>query len=451
MGCKSRSMTKSPANWRGCCLPKTFAADESGATSTVVALSMIVLMGMAGLGFDATIWYKDKRDIQSVADLTVLSALHEKLAGKDLNQMTAAAVTHAERNGFVDGEDGSLTINSPPESGPNKDIDGFVEVEVALQRRLSFASLFLGDEITIRARAVAGTQDVGDNCVLALDHSAPDALNVTGNASVISSCGIASNSLSDTSIHVQGSGYVEVSSAQAFGDVVATMLDSPGGGAGLYASDPNQALSVRLADPYADTEIPVDPDCDVPNKKSFSNETLNPGVYCGGGMDLKKNITLNEGVYVIYGGDLSMNGNADVEATGPVTFIFTHSDPAEIGGVNKINGNTEVELSAPGPDGHESGDYQGKYAGLLMIQDPRVDSGYTNVFNGGADMNFSGAIYSASAKIDYRGGSDTAPGCVQLVARTIKFTGNVGFGNTPEACDTQGVEEITQQRARLSE
>ena len=239
---------------------------------------------------------------------------------------------------------------------------------------------------------------------------------------------------------------------QAFGDVDANLLDSPDSGNGLYAYNPNQALAVRLPDPYADTVIPpvTASDC-TENKSSFSNKTLSPGVYCGGGLSLKQDITLEAGVYIVYGGDLDMNGNADVQADGPVTFIFTHANPSEIGGVNKINGNTVANLSAPGPEGHADGPYAGEFAGLLIIQDSRADSGFINLFNGGADMTFSGAIYAANSTVHYRGGADTSPGCVQIVARTIKFTGNTHFGNSVESCEAQGVAEIQQQRARLLE
>ena len=56
-----------------------FLQNQSGATHVLVGVSMFALMGLAGLGFDATIWYKDKRDIQTVADLAVLGGLHALL------------------------------------------------------------------------------------------------------------------------------------------------------------------------------------------------------------------------------------------------------------------------------------------------------------------------------------------------------------------------------------
>ena len=426
-------------------------ADQSGATYVLVALCMTALIGAAGLGFDATLWFKDKRDIQTVADLSVLGGLHAMLEDGNSSEIFNAANEQAERNGFLHGTDGALSVNHPPTYGAHSGDTNYVEVIVDLRRKLNFASFFLGDEITIQARAVAGTIGTGENCVLALDETADSALHFTGNTDVISSCGMASNSVSASAIHIQGSAYAEVSSAQAFGDIEGTILESPGSGKGLYASDPNQSLAVRLDDPYAGTVIPAVTVSDCTHDPgTYKNTTMSPGVYCGS-VSIQKTVTLQEGVYIVYGGDLSMNGGADVSAEGPVTFIFTHENPSEIGGIDKINGNTEVELSAPGPDGHNDGPYEGEYAGLLFVQDPRADQGYVNVFNGGADMELSGAIYTPSTKVEMKGGADTAPGCLQIVARLIKFTGNSGFGNTPEACDAQGVANISQQRARLIE
>ena len=424
--------------------------ERSGATYILVATSMTVMMGMAGLGFDATIWYKDKRDIQTVADLAVLGGLHAMLEDGDADAIFDAADEQAERNGFVHETTGTLTVNNPPLYGKHIGDSDFIEVIVDQPRELNFASFFLGDEVVIQARAVAGTINGGDNCVLALDETADDALLFTGDSRVISKCGVASNSVSNTALSVQGSGYVEVSSAQAFGDVDADLLNGPGGDKGLYATEPNQALSVRIDDPYADTVIPTVTECDETGRNFGNEPPLAPGVYCGN-VKFQGAVTLQTGVYIIYGGDLSVNAGAFVTATGPVTFIFTHENANQIGAVNKINGNAVMLLEGPDADGHDDGEYQGEYGGMLFIQDPRYSGNKANQFNGGATMNLSGAIYAPGGSVMFNGGSDAAPGCLQIVALTVTFSGNSGFGNTHDACEAQGVKEITQKRARLIE
>ena len=428
----------------------SFIREDSGATYVLVASTMTVLMGMAGLGFDATIWYKDKRDIQSVADLSVLAALHTKLEGGSLKEITTTARDHAERNNFVHEQDGMLIVNNPPLYGDHVGDSNYIEVIVNQPRKLNFASMFLGDEVNISARAVSGLIGMGDNCVLALDQSADAALEFTGSTEVTTSCGVASNSVSSSSISVGGSAYVEAKSAQAFGDVDANMLDSPDPDSnGLYTSDPNQALAVRLDDPYADEPIPAVFGCNYnPPGGGYKDTTLDEGVYCGN-LNLKENVTLNPGVYIIYGGDLSIQGT-NVNGDG-VTFILTAANANQIGGIKNFNGNASGSLTAPGPDGHAAGPYQGEYAGMLIMQDSRYSSNQDSKLNGGASMALSGAVYLPNSELDIQGNASNTPGCLQIVARIIKFTGNSDINNSPEACNEQGVAEISQQRARLIE
>ena len=82
--------------------PKHFLRDDSGATYILVASAMTVMMGMAGLGFDATIWYKDKRDMQNVADMAVMNGRHAKLAGGDIDAIKQAAVAGNDAAAVLD-------------------------------------------------------------------------------------------------------------------------------------------------------------------------------------------------------------------------------------------------------------------------------------------------------------------------------------------------------------
>ena len=54
-----------------------FLRNQSGATFVAVAIASPVLIGMAALGFDTTIWYMTKRQIQTVADNAALVGIIE--------------------------------------------------------------------------------------------------------------------------------------------------------------------------------------------------------------------------------------------------------------------------------------------------------------------------------------------------------------------------------------
>ena len=48
---------------------KQLLDDESGGTLVLSALAVTVLLGMAGLAIDTAIWFTNKRQVQSVADI----------------------------------------------------------------------------------------------------------------------------------------------------------------------------------------------------------------------------------------------------------------------------------------------------------------------------------------------------------------------------------------------
>ena len=54
--------------------------DERGVSAVIIALSLTVLVGFAGLGVDTGLWYSIKRQNQSAADAAAISAAYEILA-----------------------------------------------------------------------------------------------------------------------------------------------------------------------------------------------------------------------------------------------------------------------------------------------------------------------------------------------------------------------------------
>jgi hypothetical protein len=105
--------------------------------------------------------------------------------------------------------------------------------------------------------------------------------------------------------------------------------------------------------------------------------TLTPDDYCAGiKINAGADVTFEPGIYVINRGDLTVNGGATIRGDS-VTFILTATSTNEVGNIT-INGGADVELTAPGPDGHFPNDPghvdHGKYPGLLFIQDPAAPS-----------------------------------------------------------------------------
>src|SRR5215469_11345988 len=79
-----------------------FPRDTRGASATIFALVLPVLIGFECLGALTGIWYMVKRRTQFAADAAAISAAYEMIAGRtDIGgQLTAAAIEAAEQNGY---------------------------------------------------------------------------------------------------------------------------------------------------------------------------------------------------------------------------------------------------------------------------------------------------------------------------------------------------------------
>ena len=98
-----------------------FLRNQSGATFVAIAIAFPVLLGMAALGFDTTIWYMTKRQIQTVADDAALVGTIELWrADKSLSTSEklalaeAAILDEAARDGFVEDGFHDIQVNVPP-------------------------------------------------------------------------------------------------------------------------------------------------------------------------------------------------------------------------------------------------------------------------------------------------------------------------------------------------
>lgn len=449
---------------------KSFATNCRGGSMILFGLSLPVLIGMAGLGYDATIWYMTKRQIQTVADNAVLTGVYtlEANPGGSLTGIQTAVEGDATRNDFDWGNDGkTITAFNPPSSGPNSANNDAVEVIVTQPGELYFSSIILPNEVTVAARAVAAlTPTGGEHCLLALDPVLPRALEFTGTADAQISCGIASNSVDDQSIYVGGNADLTADPAQAVGGIY------EGGSATFNTTHHPQPYSTPMPDPYAGiawpedvTDVaampcnapPADPDVTIQGQKiqiSGVVETDFPaGKWCNefqfqNGAD----ITLAPGVHIFWDGDDLDITNGHLRGTG-VTMVFT-ADPGTDSGTFHINGGSVI-LSAPGPDGVNGGTFDGLYAGMLMLQNPLTEKNgggmEINQLNGNTDLDLQGAIYAPNSGVTFNGGASNGDGCIQIVARKITISGTSNILNDPDDCANAGVDSITARQVQVLE
>ena len=176
-------------------------------------------------------------------------------------------------------------------------------------------------------------------------------------------------------------------------------------------------------DPYVSLPEPEEADdsCDENNYELNSNDedTLDPGVYCGG-IKIKSNAEafFSPGIYIIKNEKFLIDSNASVE--GDNVFFYLTGNNAII----DFDSNASVDLSAP---------TSGTYEGILFFQD-RDNSGIHYV-DSNANASLWGALYFPNG--EYYSDSnatlgDGGSGCLQIVAKKVTFNSNSGLDFTPD-------------------
>jgi hypothetical protein len=462
---------------------------NSGVTAIYFGLAMPVFLGFAGLAFDASLWFMERRMLQNTVDAATLSAGYAKFnEGNDTDMYTAASLMVTDNN-FTVGGSNTLVVNNPPISGVYTASANYVQATMTVPADGFFSSAFGTAAFTIETTATAGIIKSGNGCLMALNRTADAAMDLTGNATVDVACAITSNSGSTESIVYGGSVSVSAEPAMvADGDIA-----NKGNG---YDLDPETELwpnSGISDDPHADLEIPTNGNIPLIETclDTFGNggatsslseaaansvavtesvidgvtvHTMNPGRYCGtipfnsGG---ESTVILNPGTYIIDAGDFVIGAQTNITGEG-VTIILTAADPADIGNVT-INGGGDINLVGQTPAQLEGNStdtanvVMEEYAGVLLYQDRRVGpSGGAdkNMINGHSDTYLSGAFYFPSQELQYNGTSSTSGGCVQIIGDTVKILGDNDTtitGGNDAACALLGLDGAVVSRVVLVE
>lgn len=449
-----------------------FIRDESGGMITLTAFMFPMIIGFAGLGIDATSWYMERRILQNMADMGSLEGAHSSdyYTGDPLSTLVTTLLSKEGYHAATD----TVVVSHPPISGGFIGDMGFVEVTTSRNVNLYMLSAFYGlmgetPTIVVSARAVAGDVVTGEQCIVALDETADGAMSFDGTADVDAACGVASNSTSSTAIDINGTANLTASPAQAVGDI------DVAGSATLTTASPIQTYAPKVEDPYEGLAISTRyPDgCGTSSSRVNENGPggndaidfgtprvidngngevpaldenglqyldLKPGRYCGGlslntkdyhvvlGVEEEQG-GLATGEYIIDDGDFNVSAQTVVSGAG-VSIFLTADIADDIGTINKVNGGADLTLSAP---------TEGEYKGILFYQDSRATTSTAAAFTGGAAMTFDGALYFPNSEITFTGGSSADPTCMQIIGKTVSFTGVSVIGNDPTICQSLGL------------
>jgi len=406
-----------------------FSRDQAGSYAILVAFILPVLVGVAGLATEASLWFMSHRSLQNAADSAAFSGATSRASGSTLFT-EASAVTAAY--GFANGANSvAVTVNRPPTSGNYTATPSAVEVIVQQPQNRFMSALFGTGQVTIRARAVAIPGNDGLGCVLSLDGSAPGATTGQGSTTVnLINCSLYDNSSDGSALTVGGSAAITAYSIGVVGGI--------SGQAGITTTNGVTTGGAPTPDPYASIANPTPTGPTVNSCCSHGTATINPGIYTNG-MKLVAgaNITLNPGVYYIEGGSgLDVAGGSTLTGNG-VTLVFT-TDGSKYATAN-INGGATVNLTAP---------TTGATAGIVIFGDRNMPLNSSFTFNGGSSQVFTGAVYAPRAAVKFAGGANNANGCTQLVANSVTFTGNSNFAVN---CSGKGTKPLGTSLTKLVE
>jgi hypothetical protein len=411
--------------------------DPRGNALAIAGAALPLVVGSAGLASDTIQWTLWKRQLQRAADSAAMAGVYARIQSADYAAAVNRDLTHNSHVGITT----TVTPNSPPPTGAFATDANAVRVSLAVQKSLSFSSMFMSAAPTITATATATVVPSGTYCVISLENTAATGITATGSASVDMGCGMITNSTSMTAAVATGASAVIASPIAAVGGIQAS--NNWASGTVL------QPFTLAQADPFAEVYPPTSfPNGNPSDIRVNSNQSLNrssdTGTIYVGDMELNGNVQLGSATYVLDGGDLSIGAQANVSCNG-CTFVLTSktaaTNPASIGNVN-MNGGATINLTAPS---------SGTYQGILIYQDRRAVNGnsanQSNTLNGNSDSFFQGAFYFPNQQVTFNGtaGMDTA--CMQLVGRTVTFSGNMDIDNVcPPA---SGASAFTGRRVRL--
>jgi len=374
-----------------------FRRNQRGSTAILFALSMPMLIGGLGLGFEVSNWYLAQRGMQNAADAAVMAAAANGGANYDVEGKAVAA-----QFGFTNGVNNTtVTVlqNVPCPAGGSTCYSATISSSVPLY--LSPVVGFTGSgggQQNIVATAIAKKGTIQrPYCLLALASNGvtpiggTPAITTNGAPSPnLAGCSVKSNTDANCNGHDLGADY---------GDAVGT--DS---GCGKIQ---NSGLPATV-DPYSGlaANIPADTTCggSYPQKSSVlpvtntwaGTKTLSGNVIICGDLQLTGNVTVNapsNAVLVIFNGQLDTNGYTIQTSSGSgLTVVFSGSNGSY---THAPTGNGTLDITAP---------TSGPWSGVMIYQDPRLTSGVDIADAGNKpNWNITGLVYLPHAFVTLTG------------------------------------------------
>lgn len=327
-------------------LLRRFGRDRRGGVAVLLAMSLVPLVSTVAITVDLSTWYAARERYQAAADGAALASARElRIANASPQHISRVAEGYVNGSLATEGERPAVSASVSPARNA-------VQVDVTGQVSPIFTRILTDRLQTVSVRAVARVSGTLPVCAIGLDPAMEKTLHLDRSARLTADrCAVYSNSR-----HAQG---LRVDADAA---VRAGLICSAGGRFGRGTSFEPQPLTdcPPMPDPLEARQPPAVGYCDpaAPGRRVTTNETLSPGLYCGGlHVTDGASVTLLSGVYIIANGPFRVDKNARV--TGRHTSFYFTGDAALI----DFRSDSEISLTAA---------RDGSLAGLLFFEDPRA-------------------------------------------------------------------------------
>jgi Flp pilus assembly protein TadG len=370
-----------------------FRNDDEGQILVVTALTMIILLAFLGFAIDVGYLFWVKRNAQTAADAAAIAGALDYQYNTSIASAQTAGQSAASANGFTNGSNGvTVTVNAPPKNGPDQKT-GYVEAIVQQSTPTFFMAMLGPSDVTVAARAVAGTSGPGYGCVYVLGGSG---ITESGNNDSISSpnCPLydaggitlsgTNNNITASQINMEGSltqsGTGSVSPSPTHVGSVANPLTS------LNSQQPSYSGCTTLTGPFTGIQAGK-----CYNIVSSGTNTIN--------------LASSTTPYVFTG--ITAAGSLTITGTGVTIYMPT-------GGITG-SGNIGLDITAP---------TSGSFDGIALWLASNNSSGIT--LSGSTTTGFQGIIYAPDSSLTVSG-TTTLNLTADIVVSSITGSGSTNI------------------------
>jgi len=410
----------------------------------MITLSAILMFAIMGLVVDIGWAHFRKNAAQAAADAAALAAVTAASASspcspvcgasKVLCQAATACPTgisdppannvqagclYAKSNGFVASgkQNVVMTANttSPPPNAPGAKVLYWANASVTETQLQLFSAILGNKSMLVGANATAAMlPGNGGGCIYVMDPSG-SSITVSGAPVVQSGCGIYVNSTGSPAVLYSGSPTFKTTGGAVTNMVASAANACLPSGCAAFSPAPKYSQTA-VADPFASMQPPAVGSCTFSGPVVVTtNQTLNPGVYCGGIITSgTETITLNPGLYVIKSG-ITESGSPTFNGNGVTLYFNT-------GGITG-SGTGSFNLTGPSstPTLPGGGTWTGGLPDIAIYED-RTDSS-AMALSGSTGNQINGVVYAPKATLTYSGYSGVSGVVTTLVAYDLVFSG----------------------------